>query len=121
MSEDSLRPEFIQWVNREVAKLHRQGWFQGSPRETRLLARWRQVRPRMYAALQKAGIAERLATVLEAKHMEAWKEYTRAGMPPTDAEEQAEREWLITEPESESESRSPLLSGRISTLMNPNA
>jgi hypothetical protein len=40
-----------------------------------------------------------MALVLDQKCYQARQEYIRAGWPPTDAEEQATREWLLLDPE----------------------
>lgn len=60
---------------------------------------WRVLRPQMWARLQEQGIADDLALVLQVAMWDAFDQYEKAGMPPTDAREQAEREWLLMEPE----------------------
>ena len=117
MAQD-VDPKVVQWVNQEVAALSRQGWSLGSPRETSLLKYWRLHRPKMFMALSRAGLATKLATVLDARRYQAKETYIRAGMPLTDAEEMAERDWLIREPESTSQTQHPL--APISTLMTQN-
>ena len=112
-----LDQKVVRWVNLEAAKLRQQGWFPGSRRETTILNYWKVNRPQMFAQLNKAGIAAKMATVLDNRHMEAWKAYVRGGWAPTDAEEQAAKEWLIMEPEKESPS--PPLFDRISTSTIP--
>lgn len=110
-------PTVAQWVNQEAARLKKEGWEPGTPRERDLLKWWSQHRPRMLAALREQGIAEKLAMVLERLCYRAEREYIRAGWPPTDAQETAEREWLIKEPEETKERENPLqrLSALIST------
>ena len=92
-----LDPQMVDWINQEAAKLNRAGDAQGSRRERDMLAVWKRERPEMYKRLGK--LAPRRAYVLLAKCYEARKQYIRAGMPPTDAEEQATREWCLLEPE----------------------
>jgi hypothetical protein len=45
-----------------------------------------------------------LAFVLDHLMYESRRAYVKAGWPPTDAEEQATKEWLLLEPETENES-----------------
>lgn len=105
------------WAKRESLKLA-QEWPRGSPMETGLLETWASRRPKMLARLQAHRAAEALAHVLVHRALAARKEYLRQGMPPTDAWETAEREWLLKEPEEEDapEPRSsPLPPGQIIT------
>lgn len=62
---------------------------------------WRILRPQMWARLQQQGITDDLALVLQVAMWEATDRYEKAGMPPTDAREQAEREFLLMEPEKD--------------------
>jgi len=62
---------------------------------------WRILRPQMWARLQDQGIANDLALILQVAMWEAKDRYQKAGMPPTDAREQAEREFLMMEPETD--------------------
>lgn len=57
--------------------------------------------PKMYQDLKRQRILDKTAFVLQEL---MWQESDRleaAGMPPTDAREMAEREWLMLEPEEE--------------------
>jgi hypothetical protein len=101
MSDDQA--QFRQWVLEEVKKLRQQGWAAGGPRERRLVQRWRRERPKMCRELGEKFLPQ-LAFVLEAKMYEARRRHVEAGWPPTDAEEQATKEWLLLEPETENES-----------------
>jgi hypothetical protein len=69
----------------------------------RILKAWRILRPQMWAKLKEDGTAEDLALVLQVAMWNAVDQYEKAGMPPTDARELAEREWLLMEPENEPE------------------
>jgi hypothetical protein len=114
-----INPEVVRWVNQQVEKYGQElGMAPGGPRETEILRFWRLHRPIMFRNLSEAGLATKLAFVLDRKRYEAKKEYLRAGWPPTDAEEQAQKEWLLKEPESD-KSHSPPLFDQISSLMIP--
>ncbi len=101
------------WLDRKVAEYERQGARPGSQKEADLLRYWRRERPLMYARL--GTMAAKFAFVLVMMEHETMMMYVKAGMPPTDAEEQAQKEWLLMEPESASH-KEPL-SDRISSLM----
>ena len=111
---EEVSQDFKSWVAQQVEEGEQEGWYPGSPREDRLLNHWRTHSPRMFARLEKAGIAENLASVLDRRQWRANQAYVNAGMPPTDAEEQSEKEWLLKEPESET-LHDPLLNVPIST------
>jgi hypothetical protein len=103
-----LSPKVVAWINREAAALAHRGVVPGSPRETDLLQHWQTHRPKMLAMLQEAGVAEKVALVLDEKRWEARQRAIQQGMPATDAEEQATREWLLQEPEDEKNPDQPL-------------
>ena len=89
------------WVRRESQKLLEMGDLMGSPLEKKLIAHWREHSPKMAADLAKQNLLAPLAFVLVDKMLEQEKAYLKAGMPLTDAREQAERDWLLKEPEDE--------------------
>lgn len=89
------------WVRRESKKLQQDRWLIGSPLEKDLIAHWRQHSPKMVADLEKKNLLEALAFVLMHQMLDQEKAYLKAGMPLTDAREQAERDWLLKEPEDE--------------------
>lgn len=99
----AIDQETIAWVNQEAANLAHQGLVPGSPREKEILKSWQLNRPRMLHQLRAQGIAEKMAFVLDQKQNQARKQYLQAGMPPTDAEEQATKDWLMLGPETEPE------------------
>lgn len=68
-----------------------------------ILSAWKVLRPKMWAELQRQELANDLALVAQAAMWEASDRYEKAGMPPTDANEQAERECLLMEPETTDE------------------
>ena len=102
----ALDQETIAWVKAEVRKLAERGVIPGSPRETDLLKHWKENCPSLYHRLQEANLAVEMALVLGRKRYESQEEYIQAGWPPTDAEEQATKEWLMMDPE-ETEPRRP--------------
>ena len=73
-------------------------WPKGSPAEKTVLAAWANSSPKMMADLGPEA-AKALAHVLVDRKLKAQAAYEKAGMPPTDAVEQAEQEWLLLEPE----------------------
>ncbi len=62
---------------------------------------WRILRPKMWARLQQDGTTDDLALIVQVAMWDAMERYEKAGMPPTDAREQAEQEWLMMEPEED--------------------
>jgi hypothetical protein len=72
----------------------------------------------MVRAWQELGpeMLEKLAFVLDLKRYEAQKAYIQAGMPIPDAREEATKDWLMMEPETEMDESLPLpLRGQTST------
>lgn len=100
---DRTDPRVVDWVNTETEKLAERGFFPGSPREDEMLAFWRRYRPKMCARARAVGpdFLERMAFVLDEMRYEAKKKYIKSGMPPTDAEMEAAKDWLLMEPEDE--------------------
>ena len=64
-----------------------------------ILETWRRDSPKMVARLEKQGILDDLAFVCQERMWRAAKENRKAGLPVTDAREQAERDHLMLEPE----------------------
>lgn len=64
-----------------------------------ILEVWRRDSPKMVARLEKQGILEDLAFVCQERMWRAAKDNRKAGLPVTDAREQAERDHLMLEPE----------------------
>ena len=64
-----------------------------------ILEVWRRDSPKMVARLEKPGILEDLAFVCQERMWRAAKDNRKAGLPVTDAREQAERDHLMLEPE----------------------
>lgn len=68
-----------------------------------ILETWKRESPKMWANLQRAMLAEPLAYVLQARMWDRQEELIAAGLPVTDAREQAEKENLLLEPEAEAD------------------
>lgn len=64
-----------------------------------ILEVWRRDSPKMVARLEKQGILDDLAFVCQERMWRAAKDNRKAGLPVTDAREQAERDHLMLEPE----------------------
>ena len=64
-----------------------------------ILEAWRRDSPKMVARLEKQGTLEDLAFVCQERMWRAAKDNRKAGLPVTDAREQAERDHLMLEPE----------------------
>jgi hypothetical protein len=92
--------KFNRWIREKAKELHEKGWEPGGPREEELLAHWQRVRPRMCLRLGPE-LLKKLAFVLDDQRFQAKMRYLNAGWPPSDAEEEAQREWLLREPENE--------------------
>jgi len=65
-----------------------------------ILETWRRDSPKMVARLEKQGTLEDLAFVCQERMWRAAKDNRKAGLPVTDAREQAERDNLMLEPEA---------------------
>lgn len=66
-----------------------------------MLANWKAHSPKMWASLRTAGpsFADKLAFVLQERMWLRLNELMKGGMPYPDAQEQAEKEMLMLEPE----------------------
>lgn len=73
------------------------------PMMEHLLERWENGSPKLWRNLKRMDLVQPLAQVLLHRMYQRMTELERAGMPPTDAREQAEREILMLEPEQETE------------------
>lgn len=93
---------FRQWVRTEAQRLMDEG--EGPPfaLRDRMVTFWKTECPKMVARVGPENL-EGLATILSNRMYEAEDRYLDAGMYRTDAKEQAEREWLMMEPESPEE------------------
>lgn len=65
-----------------------------------ILETWRRDSPQMVKRLEKLKILDDLAFVSQERMWRRAKELRQGGLPVTDAREQAEREYLMLEPET---------------------
>lgn len=94
--------DVARWALTESTKLQETDPI-GSPMEERVLETWRTKRPKMVAELARYGAVEALAHVLVERCLETEKKLLQSGLPLADAREQAERDWLMLQPEEEDE------------------
>ena len=73
----------------------------GSPLEDQVIQSWKANRPKMVARLAKYGAVNASSSVLVDRMLKSERTNTQAGLPPTDAREEAEKDWLMLEPEEE--------------------
>jgi hypothetical protein len=88
------------WAKSESEKLSDE-WPIGSPLESRVLRTWERNQPRMMCSLRRWKAAEPLAHVLVDRCIKSERRYLRAGLPPCDARQEAEMDWLMLEPEED--------------------
>ena len=68
-----------------------------------ILETWKRSSPKMYARLKEAGLLEKTAFVAQQRMWAEEELLSKSGMPPTDAREEAEKAWLMLEPEDDPE------------------
>lgn len=100
MEMDLMSPE---WVKNRAKEIRDSEEVLNLPLHDQILKSWAHNRPEMLARLKRQGIASDLAVVLQSAMWAAMEQYQKAGMPPTDARETAEREWLMLESEADEE------------------
>lgn len=98
-----MEPMEPQAIRDRAAELREQETIINLVLHRQILKTWETLSPKMWKRLQADNLAEDLALVVQAAMWESKEQYQKAGMPPTDAREQAEREWLMLEPEEEEE------------------
>ena len=91
--------KFKAWVLKESRRLADDVMPMGSPTQRQMLGFWKLHRPKMWAQLNRLGITRELAHVLDEKCQETIDKNLAAGMYSTDAREEAEKDWLLLEPE----------------------
>ena len=91
--------KFKAWVTKESRRLSDYVMPMGGPTQSQMLEFWKLHRPKMWVQLNRLGIAKELAHVLDEKCQEAIRKNLAAGMYSTDAREEAEKDWLLLEPE----------------------
>jgi hypothetical protein len=111
--------DLTKWVKDKSQELAEE-WPMGGQAERNLMSHWRLNRPQMVARLERLGILQELAHVLENLRAQTVREYLDSGMGPTDAREQADQDWLLLDPEApDSPEPDPL--DRITTLQTQNS
>lgn len=95
--------KFRQWVKTETQKLADQEIAPTISLRKQILAAWTEYHPAMMAELNKLGIAQDFADLMQAKMWEAQEAYQKAGMRWPDSREEAAREWLMMYPPEEPE------------------
>jgi hypothetical protein len=99
-----ISPMWARKIKQEAAALKADEYLLHNRRFHReLLQTWQEHSPVMWERLQKADLADDLAWVLQERMWNRSKELRESGMPIPDAREQAEREFLMREPEDEAE------------------
>lgn len=68
-----------------------------------ILETWKRDSPKMYRDLQQANLTDKLAYVLQQRMWDRRDQLMEAGLPVTDAREQAEAENLMLAPEDDHE------------------
>ena len=94
-----LSKQDVQRIKAEHQKYLDEGAEITIPLHQRILATWKADSPAMYLRLRTQGVLEAMAYVRQQKMWEQNDALVKAGMPPTDAREQAERDNLMLEPE----------------------
>ena len=92
---------FISWVNQNYEEMIRdKEVLHDKVLQKRILTTWKQKSPRMWSEiLNHPGLAERLAYVLQEKMRRERACLIAMGYSPNNAEKEAERRWLMLEPE----------------------
>ena len=103
----SKLPTLTAWINRESDQANWVGI--GGRDQEMMLAYWEANRPKMFKLLKSHNLHRKFAQIREEKAMQQL-DRTMRQMPSTDAQEQAERDWYLMEPEEpESDPETELL------------
>ena len=98
-----LSKQDVQRIKAEHQKYLDEGAEITIPLHQRILATWKADSPAMYLRLRTQGVLEAMAFVCQQRMWDEQARLMKAGMPVTDAREQAERQHLMLEPESAQE------------------
>lgn len=90
---------FAVWIKMEALQIRTTAGSGQIAQQNKMLETWAEQRPDMLARLDRAGIARDLAQVLDYKTWKTGRAYMKAGLSMAEARAQAEREWLLLEPE----------------------
>lgn len=98
---NKLTPEWIAQIQKEHAALKAsEETVHNRDLHQRILSSWKQTSPQMMRKLERAGIVEPLAFVVQQRMWAEQAAMIGQGMAVTDAREQAERNHLMLEPEA---------------------
>ena len=96
------------WIRMELNQLEQdEDYSPMIPGVDALVEQWKEYNPKMYRELQQVGLLRPLAQVIQAKIWADQDDLELSNLPPTDAREQAERNWYL-EPEEQQVEPSPL-------------
>lgn len=98
-----LPRNLIRQIKQESQRIQDEERGIGGQKEREMIALWRQIRPRMVARLEQAGILDEFAHLLINRASEASMENQRAGMGWPDSREEANKDWLLMDPEEPDE------------------
>lgn len=91
--------ELAKWAKAESRKLVEAGDLgPGLPLEKWVIETWRAERPDLTAAMQEWGALTQLAHALTNRMLAAETENLKAGFPPSDARQEAVKDWLMFDP-----------------------
>jgi hypothetical protein len=103
-----LNPEWVKQIREQASKLEAdEEHLHNNLLHKQILTTWQEHSPTMWRRLEAAGLTQPLAMVLQARMWDRQEELLRAGLPVTDAREQAEKEILMLEPEAQVPPRLP--------------
>jgi hypothetical protein len=99
--------QLIRQIKQESARIAETDWPIGGQKEREMIALWRQIRPRMVARLEQAGILAEFAHLIESRRFAASEANQKAGMGWPDSREEANKDWLIVDPEGPEDPSDP--------------
>lgn len=88
-------PEWVKWLHAEAKRVREQKNKPDLQLVEDVLETWQQNLPKMWKRLRGRVWALPLAVVLQDYYQKEIEELERAGMPPTDAREEAMADWLM--------------------------
>ena len=104
----AINPVWAEQIRNEAASLDaNEEHLHNRKMHQSILETWRRDSPIMWGRLELAKLADPLAKVLQARMWDRQAELMEAGLPVTDAREQAEAEILMLEPEKKAGDRLP--------------
>lgn len=99
LMSNRLDPNWVRQIKQEHKRLQAdEDVMHNQELHRRILATWKETNPELLASLQREGMADALAYVLQQRMWTEQDELMAAGLPVTDAREQAERNNLMLDP-----------------------